>query len=204
MKGFLRWLSRVAATVVTVVLIIVLLPYASRLASAVLPDLSGAALNTSILLSHKMENSTRLETSVVEDEGVLNSTTEAMFIGQVQSVSIQYLYRASIGIDLSKVQMSVRGSTITLTLPQVEILSDSITPQQVEKNDFWYPLTEERRQKLLESELALCRQRCLDEYTTSEEAWQNTVSAIENTISSWLSNSNSGVAVRYEQAKQQD
>ena len=201
MKGFLKWLKRVVATAVTVVLIIVLLPYASQLASAVLPDLSGAALNTSILLSHKMENSARLETSLIEDEGILNSTTNAMFIGQVQSVNIQYIYRASIGIDLSKVKMKVRGATITLTLPQPEILSDSITPQQVEKDDFWYPLTESRRQKILNDELMLCRKRCLEEYITSDEAWQNTLSAMENTISGWLTASSSGVTVRYEQSK---
>lgn len=203
MKGFLRWLSRVIGTVVAVVLIVVLLPYASQLASAVLPDLSGAALNTSILLSHKMESSARLETTVVEDEGILNSTTEAMFIGQVQSVTMQYLYRASIGIDLGKVQMKVQGSTITLILPEPEILTDSITPEQVQKDDFWYPLTEERRQQLLEAELIKCRERCLSEYAASEEAWRNTVSAMENTVSAWLGMGNAGVSVRYERANPQ-
>lgn len=200
MKGFLRWLGRIAATAITIILIVVLLPYASNLASAVLPDLSGAALNTSLLLSHRMENSARLETSVIEDEGILNSTTNAMFIGQVQSVTMKYTYRASIGIDLSKVQMSVRGNTITLTLPPVEILTDSITPEQVEKDDFWYPLTESRRQKILDDELALCRERCLTEYAASEEAWSNTVAAMENTVSGWLTVANSGVTVRYKQS----
>lgn len=203
MKGFLRWLGRITATAVTVVLIVVLLPYASDLASAVLPDLSGAALNTSLLLSHKMENSSRLETSVIEDEGILNSTTNAMFIGQVQSVTMKYTYRASIGIDLSKVEMSVRGNTITLTLPQMEILADSITPDQVEKDDFWYPLTESRRQKILDDELALCRERCLSEYAASEKAWSNTVAAMENTVSGWLTAANSGVTVRYQQSSAQ-
>lgn len=203
MKAILRWLGRIAATAVTIVLVVVLLPYASNLASAFLPDLSGAVLNTSLLLSHKMESSARLETNVVEDEGILNSTTNAMFIGQVQSVTIQYTYRASIGLDLSKVQMSVRGNTITLTLPQLEILADSITPEQVEKDDFWYPLTESRRQQLLEDELALCRERCLSEYAASEDAWSNTLAAMESTVSGWLSAANSGVTVRYEQAAAQ-
>lgn len=200
MKPFFRWLGKILATALCIVLIVVLLPYASKLASAVLPDLSGAALNTSLLLSHKMESSARLETGIVEDEGILNSTTNAMFIGQVQSVTMKYLYRASIGIDLSKVQMNVRGNTITLTLPQPEILNDSITPQQVEKDDFWYPLTEERRQKLLDDEITLCRQRCLSEYAASQEAWSNTVAAMENTVAGWLGIAKVGVTVRYEQA----
>ena len=201
MKGFLRWLGRVLATALTIILIVVLLPYASRLASAVLPDLSGAALNTSLLLSHEMKSSARLETNIIEDEGIMNSSTNALFLGQVQSVTIKYTYRASVGIDLSKVQMKVRGNTITLQLPPLEILSDSLTPEQVEKNDFWYPLTEERRLKLIESELALCRERCLNEYASSDEAWQHTLAAMGNTVSAWLTSANSNVTIRYERSK---
>lgn len=195
MKKFLHWLGRVIGTAVTLVLVIVLLPYVSKLASAFLPDLSGAAVNATVLLSHRMESSARLETAVIEDESVLNATTNAMFLGQVQSVNIQYVYRASIGIDLKKVQITLRGQTITLTLPPLEVLSDSITPIQVEKDDFWYPLTEERRQKLLNEELAQCCQRCLEEYLTSPEAWDSTVSAVESTVSGWLSAAAPGVTV---------
>ena len=146
MKKLLQWLSRTVAAALSLVLAAVLLPYASKWASSLLPDLSGAALNTSILLSHQMQESARLETTVVEDEGVLNATTSAMLLGTVQSVTIQYVYRASLGIDLRKVEMRLQGSRITLLVPEVEILSDSLTPVQVVKDDFWYPLTEERRQ----------------------------------------------------------
>lgn len=195
MKRFFRWLGRIVGTAITLVLAIVLLPYASKLASAYLPDLSGAAVNATVLLSHQMESSARLETATIEDESVLNATTNALFLGQVQSVSIQYVYRASIGIDLQKVQIGLRGQTITLSLPPLEILSDSLTPIQVEKDDFWYPLTEERRQQLLDDELTQCRQRCLEEYLTSDEAWANTVSAVERTVSGWLSTTAPGVTV---------
>lgn len=195
MKKLFRWLGRIVGTAITLVLAIVLLPYASKLASAYLPDLSGAAVNATVLLSHRMESSARLETATIEDESVLNATTNALFLGQVQSVSIQYVYRASIGIDLQKVQISLRGQTITLTLPPLEILSDSLTPIQVEKDDFWYPLTEERRQQLLDEELTQCRQRCLEEYLASDEAWVNTVSAVESTVSGWLSTAATGVTV---------
>lgn len=195
MKAFFHWLGRVVGTAVTLVLILVLLPYASKLASAFLPDLSGAAVNATVLLSHRMESSARLETATIEDESVLNATTTALFLGQVQNVSIQYVYRASIGIDLQKVQISLRGQTITLTLPPLEVLSDSLTPIQIEKDDFWYPLTEERRQTLLDEELAQCRQRCLEEYLSSDEAWANTVSAVESTVSGWINAAAPGVTV---------
>ena len=199
MKKLLRYLARVVATALTIVLIAVLLPYASRWASSILPDLGGAALNTSILLSHQMQESARLETATVEDEGVLNASTSAMFLGTVQNVTIQYVYRASLGIDLRKVEIKVEGSTVTLLLPEIEILSDSLTPVQTVKDDFWYPLTEERRQKLLQDELDKCRERCLTEYATSDEAWQNTVSALSDTVSAWVSTG--GVTIRYERMR---
>lgn len=196
MKKLLQWLSRTVAAALSLVLAAVLLPYASRWASSFLPDLSGAALNTSILLSHQMQESARLETTVVEDEGVLNATTSAMLLGTVQSVTIQYVYRASLGIDLRKVEMRLQGSRITLLVPEVEILSDSLTPVQVVKDDFWYPLTEERRQKLLQDELVGCRERCLAEYAASADAWENTVSALSDTVSAWVGAG--GVTILYE------
>lgn len=199
MKRLLRYLARVAGKALTIVLIVVLLPYASRWASSILPDLGGAALNTSILLSHQMQESARLETATVEDEGVLNASTSAMFLGTVQNVSIQYVYRASLGIDLRKVEIKVEGSTVTLLLPEIEILSDSLTPVQTVKDDFWYPLTEERRQKLLQDELDKCRERCLTEYAASDEAWQSTVSALSDTVSAWVSTG--GVTIRYERMR---
>lgn len=195
MKRFFHWLGRVVGAALTLVLVVILLPYGSKLASALLPDLSGAAMNATALLSHKMESSARLETATIEDESILNATTSALFLGQVQSVSIQYVYRASIGIDLQKVQISLRGQTIILTLPEMEVLSDSLTPIQIEKDDFWYPLTEERRQKLLNDELAQCRQRCLEEYLSTDEAWANTVAAVESTVSGWLGAVVPGVTV---------
>ena len=199
MKRLMHWLARMVATALTVVLIAVLLPYASRWASSILPDLSGAALNTSILLSHQMQQSARLETSMVEDEGVLNASTSAMFLGTVQSVTIRYVYRASMGIDLRKVGIKLENDGITLLLPEVEILSDSLDPVQTIKDDFWYPLTEERRQKLLEDELVKCRKRCLTEYAASDEAWQSAVSALSDTVSAWVSTG--GVTIRYERMR---
>lgn len=196
MKKLLHWLARTVAAALSLVLAVVLLPYASRWASSFLPDLSGAALNTSILLSHQMQESARLETTVVEDEGVLNATTSAMFLGTVQSVTIQYVYRASLGIDLRKVEMHLEGNRITLLVPEVEILSDSLTPVQVVKDDFWYPLTEERRQRLLQEELAGCRERCLAEYAASDDAWENTVSALSDTVSAWMGAG--GITILYE------
>ena len=114
MKALLKWLGRTVGSALTLVLVIVLLPHASRLMNSVLPDLSGAAVTASATLARNLQQSARLETTLVEEEGVLESSTDALFLGQVQQVTVRYTYRASLGIDLSRVQVKVTGNTITL------------------------------------------------------------------------------------------
>lgn len=197
MKRLLKWFSRIIASVLTLILVILALPYASRFLSSMLPDLSGAATNLSVTLSRHMQEAARLETSIVEDEGVLESSTNALFLGEVQKVTIRYTYRASIGIDLTKVQLSVSGNTITMELPALEVLSDSLTPEEIIRDDFWYPLTDERLQKLLSDEQTRCRAHYLAENAQSAAAWSNTVAAMENTIGQWIGLGRSGVSIEF-------
>lgn len=198
MKRVLFWMGKVLGKVVATVLVIVLLPYASKLAAAMLPDLSGAAINTSVTLSQRLSASARLECNQVDAEGVLDATTTALLIGTVQSVQIAYRYHASIGIDLAKVGIHINDSEITFVLPEMEVLSDSLTPTQISRNDFWYPLTDERRQKLLDDEQAACRAKYLAETAASEEGWANVISAFEGTVSQWMARGNARITFRYE------
>ncbi|MGN1020868.1 MAG: DUF4230 domain-containing protein, partial [Aristaeellaceae bacterium] len=128
---------------------------------------------------------------------VLESATDALFLGQVQKVTIRYTYTASLGIDLRKVQVQVDGSTITLLLPEMEVLSDSLKPVDISKDDFWYPLTEERLQTLLDQEQERCRAYYLEEHAQSEKAWDDTVAALESTVSQWIALGNSRITIEY-------
>lgn len=198
MKKSVAWLGKLMGKVIATVLVIVLLPYAARWMEAIAPDLSGAAVNASVMLSEKLSQSARLETNTIDMEGVLNSTTNAMFIGKVQDVSIAYKYHASVGIDLAKVGIRIDGSTLVLILPAMEIIADSLTPTTIVRDDFWYPLTDARRQQLLDSEQAACREKYLQQINASEQAWQNTIAALENTVSKWLSAAESRIKFKYE------
>ena len=42
---------------------------------------------------------------------------------------------------------------------------------------------------------------CMNEYAASDEAWQHTLTAMGNTVSSWLTSINSNVTIRYERSK---
>ena len=197
MKALLKWLGRTVGSALTLVLIIVLLPHASRLMNSILPDLSGAAVTVSATLARNLQQSARLETAIAEEEGVLESGTEALFLGQVQKVIVRYTYHASLGIDLRKVQVKVPGNTITLLLPDMEVLSDSLTPEEISKDDFWYPLTEERLQTLLNQEQERCRAYYLEEHAHTDQAWADTVAALEGTVSQWIALGNDRITIEY-------
>lgn len=197
MKALLKWLGRVIGTALCLVLVIVMLPYASRWAAQIIPDLTGAAMTTSATLSRKLAQSARLECIQADREGVLESTVDALLIGTVQSVQIAYDYHASIGIDLSKVEVRVEGSRITLALPEMEVISDSLTPTQIDRKDFWYPLTDERREKLLQDEREACRAAELEAAKT-DEGWAYVTAALENTISGWIGAESPRLTIQYE------
>ena len=197
MKALLKWLGRTVGSALTLVLVIVLLPHASRLMNSILPDLSGAAVTVSATLARNLQQSARLETAIAEEEGVLESGTEALFLGQVQKVTVRYTYHASLGIDLRKVQVKVTGNTITLLLPEMEVLSDSLTPEEISKDDFWYPLTEERLQTLLNQEQERCRAYYLEEHAHTDQAWADTVAALEGTVSQWIALGNDRITIEY-------
>ena len=169
-------------TALSLVLVIIMLPYATKWIGKLLPDGSRNAITVSAVLSRQMEASSRLETAKIEYEGVISSSVDALFIGQVQNVVIQYRYEASMGIDLKKVKMQILGNVLTLELPPVEVLADSLTPLNVERNDFWFPLSEERRLKLLEDERLKCRAHYLEENQENRDAFDYSVAA----MTEWL------------------
>lgn len=196
MKAILRWLGKVIGSALTITLVVVLLPYATKLAARFLPDESGAAIKTSALLSSKFEEAARLETFTVEDEGVLNYDIQAALIGSVANINIQYVYQASFGIDLQKVQMRVEGDRLTLVLPEMEVLQDSLRPTEVYRDDFWYPgFSDADYEKLIEDERVARREAHLNE--DRDQMWQATISALDKTLATWLNGINTEAVIQY-------
>ena len=200
MKRVLRWFVKVLSTAVTIALLIVLFPHISRLAEKWLPDESGAAVRTSMILASRLEESARLETMKVQDEGVLNYDIKAAFLGTVAQINITYTYEGSFGIDLSKVDMRVVDNTITFLLSAPELIQDVLTPDEVYKDDFWYPgFSEEDYTKLMEDQRLACREAYLSG-EKQEQLWDASQKAFENTIAAWLKELNSSIVTRYERA----
>ena len=186
MKRVLRWAGKTLGTALVLTLVIVLLPYARDLLGRLLPDITGRTATVSALLSHHLSESARLETLTVEDEGVFTATQDALLLGTVQTVTVHYTYRASLGIDLTKVTVTPTGNAVTLTLPETELLSDSLTPTRVDRDDFWYPLTEKRRAAILAEEQTRCRDRVLAEALENNTGRAAAEKALRETVAGWM------------------
>lgn len=202
MKRFFGWLARLIASVLTLLLVIVLLPYASDLAARLLPDTSASAIQACNVLASNLNNSARLETLAVQENGVCHEDIMALFLGSVASVDVSYEYKASFGVDLKDVQMSVSDGVITFTLPAPVVIQDSITALETHRDDFLlgngYP--EDSLQRLLETE-KLQRRESYITGENSEALWNATIAAFENTIAPWLKDINGALSFQYLKAE---
>ena len=194
----LRFLGRSLGMALVLTLVLTLLPYARDWASVLLLNGREKARQVSTLLSRQLQSSARLETRMVDEESQLVSTVDALLLGEVQRVTVQYRYHASLGIDLQKVQVEAQDAHIIIRLPPLELISDSLTPVWIDRQDFWYPLTDRRRQELLEKERQACGARCLEEANASQEAWREATEALNGTILSWLDGLPVGVSLQFE------
>lgn len=181
----LRFPLRILSTTLVITLVLVFLPRLTRLAGRLWPD-PARTERVSEILRHELSQSARLETLTVDDSGVLTATVQAALIGEVQRVTIEYDYHAGIGVDLKKAALSAEDGVLILTLPDFELLGDSLTPTSVDRQDFWYPLTEKRRDQLLSEERSKRAAAALEEARTSEKVRRDTLSSLEELISSWL------------------
>lgn len=198
MKAFFRWLAKIVGSAITLVLVFVMFPHISRIVGKLMPDESGAAIKASAIIAARMEESARLETFKVEEEGVLNYDIQAAFIGSVGNINVSYQYAASFGIDLSKVEMQVSGAEITFRLPSPELIQDSLTPVETYRDDFWYPgFSDADYQKLLEDERNARRGAYLNG-PESDKLWDATLSVLEKTITAWLKDVNGSLTFKYE------
>ena len=200
MRRFSRWLIKVLTGSLTLVFVFVMLPYAVKLAARLIPDESGAALKASVIIAEKLENSSRLETLRVSEEGVLDYSVKPAFLPTVAEITAKYRYEASFGVDLGKVTLQLAGNHLNFVLPPSELIQDSITPTEIYRDDYWFPwIKDEQYEKLFEDE----RMDCRKVYLSGEKQtvlWDATVSAFEETIFAWMREINTQLSFTCSQA----
>jgi len=202
MKAFLKWLAGVLGSVLTLLLTIVLLPHAGTFADWILPDAGGNHIQSAAILSQEMKHSARLETMTVEGKGVMIAERKGLLIGTVSTENVSYLYKGSFGIDLSRVQVQIRGNQLTLLLPQPEALMDTAEVLDSDHDGF---LDSQVRfsQKELQELLNVEKEKFREQYLTGEYAQalrEKTLQMLDATVTTWLKKANSRCTVTYEWA----
>lgn len=184
MKRLLKWLSRVVALALALLLAVTLLPYTGNWLRQLLPQ--GKYEQTSTLLTHEMQKVGELTAVRHSDTGVMVATVDALLVGTVQRVIVNYAYEIGLGLRLSDVTLTPTESGITVSVPDAQMLYDSFTvTSQPEINDFWYRLTESRYQEMLDEQAASCRAGYLDDNDLMQQAWDAACQQLAALFAQW-------------------
>ena len=186
MKKTGKWVLSVITKTLVIILVILLLPFAKNIFSLILPDATGEIRIQSAVLQQKLESSKRLEVTSIDETGVLVAETNVIVLGTVGKTTIRYRYTASVGIDLSKVIMTEDSDRIIFSLPDPEVLNDGIEPLEIHRQDFFSKAIDKSIEELMSEQRVKCREQYLEKEQYTEQTWDNTVQAFQETICSWL------------------
>ena len=176
-----------AIFILVVVLVVLLFPFLRQGFLNLFPDLRGEITTQSSVIKQKLESSSRLEVTTVEEEGLLEAKTNVVLLGTVGKTSIRYRYNASVGIDLSRVEVAEEEDAIVFLLPPWEVLNDGITALEVKKQDFFSHAIDKSTETLLEEQRGKCRKQFEAGGEHDEKLWADTTRALEETVCEWLS-----------------
>ncbi len=185
MKKLGKWALRTVSTAVVIALLIVLLPRLSSLIGMWWPD-PAKTRRVETVISSELKASERLETAVLSQERVAVHTVDALFLGEVQRVTLRYRYDASVGLDLREAACRSDGGTLEISLPPLIILQDSLTPLDTNVQDFSYALAEKRRQAIWEEEQQKCRDAFLSDTETLQKARGEAEQAVRGLLEKWM------------------
>lgn len=184
MKKTGKWILSLIIKLIVIALVAVLGYLAFR--HLILPDVTGEIRTQSKILEQKLESSQRLEVTTIDEEGVLEAKTNVIIFGTVGSTTIKYRYTASVGIDLSKVIMTVESDRIIFTLPETEILNDGIEALEINKHNFFSKKIEKSVETLLSEQRLKCREQYISEAQHNRKAREDAIKAFHDTICQWL------------------
>lgn len=184
MKRLGRFILRVLALALAIVLAVALLPYARDLLRAYFPQ--GKYEQTTTRLTHEMQAVGELTAVRHSDTGVMTATVDALLVGTVQKVSVPYAYEIGLGLRLSDVVLTPTESGIIVSVPDAEMLHDSFSVTgDPDVSDFWYRLTESRYQQMLNAQAAACRAEYLEDPVVMQEAWDAACEQLSALFAKW-------------------
>ncbi len=182
MKRFWKWIAGVAGTAAVILLVVVLFPYAKDLAG----NISGKTQINSVALKQKLASSERLETVRIEEEGTISAGTSVIILGEIGRTTMEYFYKTILGLDLSKVDFHISGNQIIFTLPDLEILNDSIEKGRETRNNFISFRVDKDSEELLKEKQQELNYYFLTNPEKLAEEWEKTEKAFTESVGKWV------------------
>lgn len=188
MKRLGKWLLRVTAVAVGIALAVFLVRYGWDFVSGTL--LKGKYERSAEIISHEMQKGGELTSVKYSDQAVMESTTKALLIGDVQKVTVPYAYEIGLGVRLDAVSVAAGEDGITVTVPDARMIYDSFqVTGEPQISDFLYPLNESRYQEMLDAQAAECREKYLSDAACLEKAWDEACAYIRSLAEQWTGES---------------
>lgn len=184
MKTVGKKLLKIVSLALALSLAAALFPYVRDLAAGLLPQ--EKYRRAVQVISHEMEKTGELTALRFTDREVMENTTNALLIGEVQKVTVPYTYEIGLGVDLTQVTAEAGDGGIIVTVPDAGMIFDSFrTAGDPSVTDFFYPLNETRYQEMQNRQAADCRAKYLNDPEQMERAWQAACEALKGLIVQW-------------------
>lgn len=181
MKRAGKWLLRVLALALGITLSVFLVRYGWDWFSGNV--LKGKYQRATEVVSREMLRVGDLTAVKHTENAVMESSTKALLIGDVQTVSVPYAYEIGLGVSLKDVTVAPGEDALVVTVPEAAMMYDSFqVTGEPQVSDFLYPLSEGRYQEMLDDEAADCRKKYLDDPACMENAWQESCARIRELI----------------------
>lgn len=187
MKKIAKFFIRILAMALLICLVIAFLPGITQLIRSWIPGLGGGvALNTNTI-TRQMREIGELASLECTEEGTFTASLPALIIGEAQRVTVPYAYRIDFGIDLDGISLRAAENKLYITLPSARILHDELTVTgKVDVFDFFYPLTEERYQQILNEQTVTLRKAYEDNPEYFSNAWHASCEKVRQLLLSLL------------------
>lgn len=159
-------------------------PYIKNWVYRLLPGIDYQSAVTQ--LTHEMEKAGELIAVRYTDTGVMTGTRDALWVGTVSKVTAPYLYEIGLGIKLEDVKLEIGENELIVIVPQPQVLYDQFqVTGDVQKNDFWGMLNEQRFQQIQNDQRDACRQAYLGDPQCLEKAWDASCEQMEALFRQW-------------------
>ena len=184
MKRFGKWLLRVLATALGIALAVFIVRYGWEWVNGSI--LGGKYRRATEIISHEMLKGGEMTSLKYSDQAVMESSTRALLIGDVQKVTVPYAYEIGLGIRLDQVTVEAKEDGVAVTVPKARMVYDSFQVTGEPKvSDFLYPLSESRYQEMLNEQEKECREKYLSNEEYLDAAWDEACALIRAQAEQW-------------------